>query len=70
MRGYCKNMLFQAFLMRPLPPLAELTAHEEQLFAGLGIHIAQSRRQSWRISASITPGIFPSSEALPWTTSS
>ena len=56
--------------MVPLAPLAELAAHEQQLLARVGPHVAVEQRAGSRTAASSSPGILPSSEPLPCTTSS
>ncbi len=39
------DMPFQAGVVRPLAHLAEFATHEEQLLAGLGIHVAEEQTQ-------------------------
>ena len=41
MRGICEQMLVQTRVVIPFPPLTKLSAHEEQFFAGLSIHVSQ-----------------------------
>ena len=45
MRLVLKQVPLKAFLMCPLPPLAELVTHEQQLLTRLGIHIAEKQPQ-------------------------
>src|SRR5437588_12828377 len=45
MRSTLEQMPVEARLVVPLAPLAKLPTHEEQFFAGLGIHIAQQESE-------------------------
>src|SRR5262249_9790048 len=45
MRSALEQMPVEARLVVPLSPLAKLPAHEEEFFAGLGIHIAQQEAE-------------------------
>src|SRR5207249_11119343 len=45
MRGIFEEMPVQTRLMVPLVPLTKLPTHEEEFFAGLGVHITQEQSE-------------------------
>src|SRR5262245_38115047 len=63
MRGIGEQMPVQTRVVIPLPPLTKLSAHEEQFFAGLSIHVSQQQSQI-RILLRVTPRHFAQQRAF------
>src|SRR4029450_2548532 len=63
MRGIGEQMPVQTRVVIPLPPLPKLSAHEEQFFAGLRIHVSQQQSQI-RILLRVVPRHFVQQRAF------
>ena len=68
-QGFLGEAPVERTVMVPFPPLAEFPAHEQELLAGMSEHQPVERAKI-REFPPVVPGIFPSRELLPCTTSS